>query len=199
MRTLTLLLLAFIVVKTSAAQDITKIKKFYNKEFNWTINIPPNFDTVSAQEWAKLHNKGTEAYEKTYNHNIKTNEATVLFALKNGTSNIFTALSEPFDSKREGSYTKFCKKVDDELYHTLTTQLPHATIDSAIVKTLISNLNFNVFILRAHLSNGLYYSIYSFSRLFGQKEFSVNIMFIDNIKGDIMLDAWKRSTFGSQH
>jgi len=195
MRTLTLLLLALVIVKTSAAQDTTSVKQFYNKQFDWSMNIPPNFDTVSTQEWAKVKSRGTAAVEKTYNHKIK-DETTIIFVLSSGRSNYFEVLSQPFDPKNDGTYSQLCKNVDGVLYHTLATQIPGAIIDSATAKTTISNLNFNAFILRASMPNGVTFSIYSFSRLFGNKEFAVNIMFFDSAKGDIMLDAWKKSTFG---
>jgi hypothetical protein len=193
MKTLTIFLLTLIVAKTSAAQD--KTKQFYNKEFNWTIDIPPDFDTVSAEVWAKLKNRGAAAVEKTYNQKIK-DETTTIFVLTSGRSNYFEALSQPFDPKKDGSYHKLNKTLDEVIYHTLATQIPGAVLDSATTKSTIGKLNFDAFILKATLPNGIIFSIYSFSRLFGKKDLAVNIFFIDNTKGDIMLDAWKRSTFG---
>ena len=34
-----------------------------------------------------------------------------------------------------------------------------------------------------------------YSRLFDKKEFSVNIIFIDEKKGQLMLESWRNSTF----
>jgi phosphoribosylaminoimidazole carboxylase (NCAIR synthetase) len=38
--------------------------------------------------------------------------------------------------------------------------------------------------------------LFMFSRPFGDKEFTVNIMYVDEEKGIRMMSAWKKSTFG---
>ena len=48
-------------------------KEIYNKDFNWTISIPENFDTVTAEQWAKIQNKGADAIEKTFEEKIDNN------------------------------------------------------------------------------------------------------------------------------
>ena len=32
--------------------------EFYNKEFNWKINIPDNFENFTEKEWEKIQQKG---------------------------------------------------------------------------------------------------------------------------------------------
>lgn len=38
-------------------------------------------------------------------------------------------------------------------------------------------------------------NVLMYSRLFDKKEFTVNIMYVDNKKGQLMLEAWKKSKF----
>jgi hypothetical protein len=195
MKFLTILfLLALVAISTSKAQDTTKIKQFYSKDFNWTITIPPNFDTVSIADWNRFKNKGAEAVEKTYDQKI-TDKTITIFVFRSGMANYFEANYQPFDAKKDGNYKWLNKNVDAVLYHTLATQIPGSVIDSATTITAVGKVSFDAFILRATLPNGVVFSIYSFSRLFGKRDFTVNIMFINNDKGNVMLDAWKKSVF----
>ena len=43
--------------------------------------------------------------------------------------------------------------------------------------------------------NKMVMNMLMFSRLFGDKEFTVNIMYMDQLKGEQMLDSWKKSKF----
>jgi hypothetical protein len=97
--------------------------------------------------------------------------------------------------KKDGSFLKSCKGINDVLYTTFKKQIPGAKIDSASLITKINNLRFNTFILRIEISENVIFNVYSFSRLFLNKELCVNIMYLNNNKGDEMLDAWKNSTF----
>ena len=53
------LFIVFISIQTICSQTSDK-KVFFNKEFNWTISIPENFENVNAEEWAKFQNKGVK-------------------------------------------------------------------------------------------------------------------------------------------
>jgi len=183
-----------IVMQLCKAQDTTK-RIYYSKDFKWKIEIPANFDTVSVVEWAKMKNKGSQAVEKTYNQKV-IDQTKTLIVFKSTGYNYFEANTQLFDTKKDGSYAASCKSVDDILYTTLKTQAPNATLDSISVKTNIGGLDFNTFIMQMKIGDNVAFSIYSFSRLFGNREFSANIMFMNSGMGDVMLDAWKKSTFG---
>ena len=43
--------------------------------------------------------------------------------------------------------------------------------------------------------NKMVLNILMFSRLFDKKELAVNIAFVDKIKGEKMLDSWRKSKF----
>jgi len=193
-----LLLLACVIMlnQSSKAQDTVKTNQFYNDEFKWKIIIPPNFQTVNADEWNKFKNKGSEAVEKTYDQKVVDKSKTI-FVFKSDNFNYFEANYQPFDVKKDGDYSASNKSTAKVLFNTLKTQIPNATIDSASTQINVGNLPFNVFILRAALPNNVVFSIYSFSHLFDKKEFTVNIMFVNSRKGDIMLNAWKSSSFGN--
>jgi len=195
-RTLFLLASVILLSQLGKAQDTVKTNQFYDNEFKWKIIIPPNFQTVSLDEWNKFKNKGSEAVEKTYDQKVVDKSKTI-FVFRSDNFNYFEANYQPFDIKTDGDYLASNKAVDKVLYNTLKAQIPNVTVDSASTQINVGNLPFNAFILRASLPNNIVFSIYSFSRLFGKKDFTVNIMFVNSTKGDIMLNAWKSSTFGN--
>jgi hypothetical protein len=46
------------------------------------------------------------------------------------------------------------------------------------------------------LPNNMVIRIYMFSRPFGNKELTINMMFVDEEKGMMMMSAWRKSSFG---
>ena len=69
-------------------------------------------------------------------------------------------------------------------------------IDNLIEK--IDNLEFQVFKMKIEYPNKMVLNLLMYSRLFGKKEFTVNIMYVDNKKGQLMTEAWKNSKFLKQ-
>lgn len=131
-------LFGLIIICQSCNGQTTPKKEIYNKDFNWTITIPENFESVSAEEWEKMQNKGADAIEKTYNEEI-VNQAKVIFVFKRGQLNYFESNYQPFDTAIDGDYLESCKNVNNILYETFVTQIPGIKIDSiSIVEKLIA-------------------------------------------------------------
>ena len=169
-------------------------KQFYSKDFKWRIDVPENFTSVSSQEWIKLQNKGNEAIEKTYNTKIENNTKTI-FVFKSDKFNYFESNFQPFDIEVNGDYLQSCKNVNEILYETFKTQIQGAKIDTLTSKEIISNLTFQVFKIKIIYPNNMILHCEMYSRLFDKKEFSVNIMFVDEKKGRLMSETWKNSVF----
>ena len=172
----------------------TPKKEIYNKDFNWTITIPENFENVSAEEWAKMQNKGADAIEKTYNEEV-VNQAKTIFVFKSDQLNYFESNYQPFDTAIDGDYLESCKNVNNMLYETFITQMPDIKIDSTSSIEKIDNLEFQTFKMKIEYPNKMTMNVLMFSRLFDKKEFTVNIMYVDKKKGEQMLDSWKKSKF----
>jgi hypothetical protein len=172
----------------------TPKKEIYNKDFNWTITIPENFENVSEDEWAKMQNKGADAIEKTYDEKV-INQAKTIFVFKSDQLNYFESNYQPFDIATDGNYLESWKNVNNMLYETFKIQMPDIKIDSATTTERIDNLEFQTFKMRVEYPNKIILNILMFCRLFGKKEFSVNIMYVDNNKGQQILDAWRKSKF----
>jgi len=182
------------IIFQSCNGQTTPKKEIYNKDFNWTITIPENFQNVSAEEWEKMQNKGADAIEKTYDEEV-INQSKTIFVFKNDQLNYFESNYQPFDTAIDGDYFESCKNVNNMLYETFITQLPDIKIDSVSTIEKIDNLEFQLFKMKVEYPNKMVLNVLMYSRLFDKKEFSVNIMYVDNNKGKQMLESWKKSKF----
>jgi hypothetical protein len=171
-------------------------KEFYSKDFKWRITIPENFETISNEEMDKLKNKGAEAIEKTYDEKIDPNGAKVIFMFRSDKMNYFESNYQAFDVAVDGDYLESTKNVCDILYNTFMTQMPGVKVDTTRTVEKIDNLPFQTFKMRIEYPNKMVLHGLMYSRLFDKKEFSVNIMYVDEEKGKVMIDAWKTSKFG---
>ncbi|NHM01638.1 hypothetical protein [Flavobacterium difficile] len=181
------------VIQTCLGQTSSK-KEIYNADFKWTITIPENFISVSSEEWAKMQAKGEDAIEKTFNEDI-VNQSKTIFIFKNDNFNYFESTHQPFDPLIDGDYIETFDGVNGLLMETFQTQMPNVKIDTLRGTEKIDGLEFQTFKMKVVYPNNLVYTILMFSRLFDKKELTVNIMFIDEEKGNLMLESWKKSRF----
>ena len=187
-------IICFTITLQSCNGQTTPKKEIYNQDFNWTITIPENFQNVSAEEWAKLQNKGAEAIEKTYEEEV-INQSKTIFVFKSDQFNYFESNYQPFDISIDGDYLESCKNVNDILYETFKAQMPNIKIDTTKTVEKIDDLEFQTFKMKIEYPNKMVFNVFMYSRLFDKKEFTVNIMYVDNKKGQLMLEAWKKSKF----
>ncbi|MEO5889444.1 MAG: hypothetical protein ABIQ31_04285 [Ferruginibacter sp.] len=169
-------------------------KEIYNKDFKWTIRIPENFDTVAADQWKKIQNRGAEAIEKTYDEKIENNAKTI-FVFKSDQFNYFESNYQSFDVAKDGSYLENFRSVNGILFGTFQAQMPDAKWDSVSSTEIISGLTFLTFNVTITFPNKMVVDVWMYSRLFGKKEFTVNIMTVDKQKQKLLFDAWKNSKF----
>lgn len=188
-------IICLIIIFQSCTGQKSPKKEIYNKDFKWTITIPENFDTISAVQWAKLQNRGTKAIEKTYDQKID-NKTNTIFVFKSDELNYFESNYQPFDTLKDGNYLKSCQSVNEVLYHTFMTQMKGVTVDTATSTEKIDNLEFQTLKMNVTYPNNMVLHIFMYSRLFHKKEFSVNIMYVNKEKGELMLGSWKQSKFG---
>jgi len=194
MNRLKYLQICLIIIIQSCNGQTTPKKEIYIKDFNWTITIPENFQNVSGEEWTKLQNKGADAIEKTYDEKV-INQSKTISVFKSDQLNYFESNYQPFDIAIDGDYLASCKNVNDILYETFKTQMPDLKIDSTSTIEKIDNLEFQTFKMKVEYPNKMVLNVLMFSRLFDKKEFSVNIMYVDNNKGQQMLESWRKSKF----
>ena len=166
----------------------------HNKDFNWTITIPEEFASVSPGDWAKLQNRGAEAIENTYGEKVE-NQATTIFVFKSGDYNYLESNYQSFDPAQDGDYRESCKGVNEIVYETFKSQIPAAKIDSASSVERIGGLDFHTFKIVLDLPNGTKIHSYMYNRLFGKRDFSLNITYVDENAGGKMREAWFGSKF----
>jgi hypothetical protein len=181
-------------IASCIGQTNTPQNKIYNKDFKWSISIPAGFDTVNAEKWNSMQNRGAEAVEKTYGEK-PVNKSKTIFVFLNDKFNYFESNYQPFDTTRDGDYLEACGDVNKMIYGTLESQMKGAKIDSSSSTTLINGLVFQSFKLGITFPNNMVLNMYSYSRLFGKKEFTVNITAVDRKKEKELLDAWLNSRF----
>lgn len=179
----------------SKGQSPAPSREIYNKDFKWRVTIPEGFELVPDSVWTRMQNKGAAAIEMTIDKKV-VNHAKTIFVFRSDQLHYFESNYQPYDPAKNGSYPQTCKVVDDVLYETFRTQLPNARLDSSLTKEAIGGLEFYVFNLRIHINERATLHMIMYSHLFGNKEFSVNIMYVDPAKGRSLLTAWKASSFG---
>lgn len=189
------LLLFLLTILQACNSQTTPKKEIHNKDFNWTITIPEDFESISAADWEKLQKKGEKAMEDTFEQDI-VNQAKTIFVFRNGQSNLLESNYQPFDPSIDGNYLESWKNVNEMVYQTFKAQLPDAKITRKNSIEKIDKLDFNVHTMEIEMPNKMILTSLMFSRLFGKREFTVNIMFIESAKGKLMLDAWRNSKFG---
>jgi hypothetical protein len=198
MRTIFLLLLIItVLLQGCSGQDRSKQKMIFNKEFNWQIEIPQGFESVPAEQSLKMQNKGTEAIEKTYNAKVENNTETI-FIFKSDQFNYFESNYQPYDTITNGNYLESFRSVNNLLYGTFEAQMPDTKLDSASSQETIDGLLFQTFKVTIRVSEKMTMEYQMYSRLFGKREFTVNIMTVDKEKQKALLDAWKNSKFNSK-
>ena len=184
----------FILFITNTYSQNSSKNEYYNGEFKWNIVIPENFQYVNSEEQKRLQKKGKDAVEKTFGEEV-INQSKNIFAFNNGKFNYFDSSYQPFDTEIDGDYKTTCKAVNNILYETIKTQAKNSKIDTISSTEIIDKLEFQKFSLKAEFQNGITINMIIYSRLFDKKEFSVNIIFIDEKKGQLMLESWRNSTF----
>lgn len=198
MKTITVLALVSVVCLLACNGSTTSQQKtVFNKDFNWSIQVPDGFESVPPEEWYKLQNRGADAIEATYDANIENN-ATSLFVFRADPLNYFEANYQPFDTTTDGDYLENVRNVNALLYGTFAAQLPNARLDSSSTVETIDGKTFQQFSVVITYPNKMLMECLLYSRLFGKKEFSVNLMTVDKQKQAALLKAFRNSTFKSE-
>lgn len=189
-----LLLIGICFWASCKGQSKTEKNTIYNKDFKWTIHIPSGFDTVGAEKWAKMQDRGADAIEKTYDAKVENN-AKIIFVFQKDQLNYFESNYQPFDTAIDGNYLESFKEVNQMLYGTFKAQMQGTQLDSSSSTQTISGLTFQTFKVAITFPNKMVMNCQIFSRLFGKKEFTVNIMTVDKQKEKELLDSWLNSKF----
>lgn len=176
--------------KTSSTADPS-----YFPQFEWSIQLPADFEKVPAEEWDTNKKRGKEAVENTYNEPIP-DYSKQLFVVRKGNFNVMEANYQSYDEEVDGYYPATVKAVNEVLYTTLKTQMPNAKIDSSTGVETIGELDFYAFYFSVDYASGQRLQTVLFSRLFGNQELGISLSFMDPEAGKSMHKALSTSRFG---
>ncbi len=174
------------------AQTETEKSSFHSPDFNWDIDIPPGYEEIEPAVWDLQ--KGIPDSIAADSPGIETPPRTIL-AFKINDYNYFESNWQPYDVNKQGDYKSHCQSVDNQLYQTFAEQIPDAKIDTASSVQQIGKLDFQKFVLKMTLPNGVTLSSHMFSRLFDDKEFSANLFYVNDEQGSLLMEAWLYSRF----
>lgn len=186
-----ILIITFISCKSKTSSDSETL---IIEEFNWTVRVPENFEPIDQETWDRTVRRGENAIESTFDQEME-NEAETIFTYTNGQFNNFEANWQPFDIEIDGEYLDTYSEVNKMLYQTFETQIPNAKLDSVSSTQEIDGLEFQRFDVTIDLPNGIKMKSMGFSRLFGKKEFTMNITSVDEKIEKQMLEAFLNSKF----
>lgn len=156
--------------------------------------MPDEFTDVSVEELTRLRGRGMDAVEDTYGETF-VNQATTIFFVESGEMNSLEVNYQPFDPAIDGDYDSTWKAIDDMLVEILKTRLPNDTVHHATRTEEIDGLTFHVSESTMKLPDDRVLTMLLFSRLFDRYEFSVNVIFADKKKGELLLRALRASDF----
>lgn len=196
MRTFFLTLaIAFTFLQSCKEQAKSKPRVIVNKDFHWTIEIPDGFEPVPEEQWTKMQNRGADLIEKTYDTKLEIS-TTILFVYRSGKLNHFEANYQPLDTATDGAHVEVFSDGADLLYGTFEAQMPDATLDSTISQETIDGKVFQKFHVTIEVADKVVMEYLMYSRLFGNKDLTINIMTTDKRKQEALLKAWRNSKFG---
>ncbi|WP_159018069.1 hypothetical protein [Algibacter sp. L3A6] len=171
-----------------------KVRVIENDDFKWTVTIPKSFKELSESEWDKVEDKGIETFESVYGEEVE-NRATTLFAYKNGQFQTFESNYQIHDLETDGDYFKSNAEVNQIMYETFEETIPNATLDSISSKQLIDGLEFDRFEINIDFPNGIEMTTVGYSRLFNDKDFTINIVYTKESVGKELIKNILNSKF----
>ncbi len=173
------------------AQTESETSTFYSPQFNWHIDIPPGFEEIEPAVWDLQ--KGVP--DSLLTDSLESSYPKTILAFKSADYNYFESNWQSYDEQERGNYKDHCQSVANQLYQTFADQFPDAKIDTATSNQLVGSLEFEKFVLKMTLPNGVTLNSYMYSRLFDDKEFSANVFYVNNELGTMMLQSWLYSRF----
>lgn len=183
-----------LLINVCKARGDTTQNELYNKEYNWHITLPESFKRISNEDFGKLQENGTKMIEKTVDGKIE-NHATPIFVFKADQLDYFESNSQPFDPSVDGDHEAMNKALNNILYKTMAQQIPHAEIDSATTAETIDKRVFKRFSIAVTLPNKVVMHMLMYNKLFDKKELTISIVYVDPVKGNKLLTAWRNSKF----
>jgi hypothetical protein len=172
-------------------------EKFEYKELGWTIMLPEDYEIVDDAESKEMEESGLDMFEESLGQDLDSIavETTTLFMLKQGDFNTFEANIQLFDPAVDGDFEEVNEELSAIILQTFEDQMPGIKIDSSISSEMIGGRKFLLDKFTMHLPGDMLYHLYMYTGLIGNKNLTINITYMEEESGKILLDALKNSTF----
>jgi hypothetical protein len=170
---------------------------FYSKKFNWNIVLPEGFQVMTEEESQKMKARGEKAIEDTYQQDIE-DRTTPLFMARLDKLQYMEANYQPFNEKKDGPYAESCEAVYNLLLETFQAQIPDAVITTSRGVKRVSGLDFLEYRMVIELPNKINMYLYMYNRLIDNADFTFNVVYVDQQKGELMKKAFFESTFAAK-
>jgi hypothetical protein len=188
----------FLVLISNPQYSLCQIQKnekiIYIKDFKWTITIPENFDSIKAIEWERLKNVGKSETLNSTGVTVIPSSKTIL-AFKKQKINYIDASYTIIDYTDKEEYLEVLKYGTSVIYNTFKTKLPNSKLDTLYSEEKIDGLLFQTFKLIINISKSQTIEVRSYSRIFGDKQFVINIIADNEENLKFLLNAWENSKF----
>ncbi|RFZ85665.1 hypothetical protein DYU05_08735 [Mucilaginibacter terrenus] len=178
------------------AQQASAPRQLKSDLFGWTITPPPGFNTMDAADYQKMKAKGAGAIEGTYNAKVE-DHTHAIFVMRKDQMHYFEANWQPAELGG-GTMAESDKAVGDILYGTFEKQMPGAKLDTSYTSEVVSGLPFRLFKMNISFPNKINLTMNLYSKVFGNKDLSVVMMYVDKTIGETMLAAFRASTFSKK-
>lgn len=190
------LLTSFLLICLFVSCSDSKVKnrQIFIEEFNWKITVPEGFEYMSEKEVQATRNKGLNLLEEKLGEEIE-DITKVIFWIQNGELNGLEANFQPFDIQEDGDYKESNDYINKFSVEALTSKYPQIQVDSLTSFEKIDDLNFQKFYAKFTYPNGMIFYTHSYSHLFGNKDFTVSITYLDEKIGEKMLESFRKSKF----
>ncbi|WP_372773336.1 hypothetical protein [Mangrovibacterium sp.] len=169
------------------AQTKLESPSFYSPEFNWKIQIPPGFEEIEPAIW-DLKKNATDSI-------APAKQPQTILVFKSNDYHYFESNWQLYNKDEQGEFKVHCQSVANQLYQTFEEQIPDAKIDTASSVQTVGSLEFQKFVFKMTLPNGIALYSYMFSHLFDNKEFSANLFYVNEEQGALLMEAWLYSKF----
>ncbi|WP_152556950.1 hypothetical protein [Flavobacterium sp. 83] len=185
-------ILIIIIFTLFVQNSYCQTNELYNEMFKWKISIPTIFENVNIVESEQFKDSGKKMFENSTGQKI-VNKSIKIYSLKNEKYNRFIANYQPTDSKK--NYSETFKSVYELMNDALKKQMPTAEIEFSISSEMIDKIKFETCNMKITYPNKMIVNLISYSTIIKDKILNVQITYENEEKGQLLLNAFKKSKF----
>jgi hypothetical protein len=166
----------------------------YFDHFAWQLTLPSELVETDKKATKKSQEKGLKMIEETYNEKFKVSAIELFnYQYKDHKYNNIKAQFKKLDSPNE--FLEEHNRATEIVVRTFKNQKPNTKIETINSSKMIDGLEFKYFELKIPASDGLTTHLLTLSRLFDNRKLDILIVYQDDEKGEMLLNAALNSKF----